>query len=259
MCRLAAYLGPEITLQQFFLDPPHSLYIQARAPRELVYAKINADGYGFGWYSRDGAASTYTSAMPIWSDRNLPALGRSLSSPLWIAEVRSATDGSPAHQYNTQPFSDARRLFVHNGYISAFNHCARPEILRMLAAEIAANLYGNTDSEHLFACLCQLLQDDPGLTMPDAIRRLFVLIADWCGERQALLNLVVTDGECVYAARHGLNHPSPSLYFTTDDALFPGGQLVASERFSEDAAWQAVPEHHLLILGRDKSPEIQVL
>ncbi|MGD8312098.1 MAG: class II glutamine amidotransferase [Gammaproteobacteria bacterium] len=259
MCRLAAYLGPEITLQQFLLDPPHGLYVQSRAPRELVYAKFNADGYGFGWYSPDGRTATYTSAMPIWSDRNLPALGRSLCSGLWVAEVRSATDGSPTHAYNTQPFSSSRLLFVHNGYIGDFNHVARPEIMRRLSPEIAANLYGNTDSEYLFACLCQLLDEDEDLTMTAAIRRLFALIAGWCGERQALLNLVVSDGDRVYAARHGLNHPAPSLYFTTDDSLFPGGQLVASERFTEDGAWQAVPEHHLLTLEHDRPPELGAL
>ena len=50
MCRLAAYLGPAIPLQQLLLQPSHSLYRQAREPKELIYAKLNADGYGFGWY-----------------------------------------------------------------------------------------------------------------------------------------------------------------------------------------------------------------
>ena len=38
------------------------------------------------------------------------------------------------------------------------------------------------------------------------------------------------------------------LYYTTDDELFPGGQLLASERFTDDSFWQPVPEHHILIL-----------
>ena len=50
MCRLAAYLGPSLPLNQFLLDPPHSLVHQSWSPREMYYAKMNADGYGFGWY-----------------------------------------------------------------------------------------------------------------------------------------------------------------------------------------------------------------
>lgn len=50
MCRLAAYLGPPITLARYLLDPPDNLVHQAWAPRELVYARLNADGFGFGWF-----------------------------------------------------------------------------------------------------------------------------------------------------------------------------------------------------------------
>jgi len=78
MCRLAAYLGPAISLQQFLIDQPHSLYKQSWEPQELKYAKLNADGYGFGWYNRESAACTYTNPAPIWSDNNLPALAATL-------------------------------------------------------------------------------------------------------------------------------------------------------------------------------------
>jgi glutamine amidotransferase len=56
--------------------------------------------------------------------------------------------------------------------------------------------------------------------------------------------------------RHALNHYCPSHYFTTDDELFPGGQLIASERFTDDSFWQPVPEHRILILDADKPPEL---
>ncbi|MGB5306283.1 MAG: ergothioneine biosynthesis protein EgtC [Gammaproteobacteria bacterium] len=256
MCRFAAYLGPAIPLQQFLLDPPHSLYRQSWEPRELKYAKLNADGYGFGWYSPDGVPSTYTSIMPIWSDSNLPSLARSLSQSIWIAEVRSATLGNPVHQFNTQPFHDDELLFVHNGFIGEFNYEVRPGITEMLSPEVAALIKGNTDSEYLFACLRQYLNDESGPEIPDAIGDLFELVSDLCGDTPALLNMVITEGGRVYAARHGLNHECPSLYYTTDDDMFPGGQLIASERFTDDSFWQPVPEHHLLILDPEKPPEL---
>ncbi len=54
MCRIAAYLGEPIALGKFLIEPPHSLQVQGWAPRELKYARLNADGYGFAWYADDG-------------------------------------------------------------------------------------------------------------------------------------------------------------------------------------------------------------
>ncbi|MEA2094962.1 MAG: class II glutamine amidotransferase, partial [Pseudomonadota bacterium] len=109
------------------------------------------------------------------------------------------------------------------------------------------------------ACLRQLLADDPGLSLPAALSGLFERLADWVGDQPALLNIVVTEGQRVYAARHGFNHESPSLYYTTADKLFPGGQLIASERFTEDSAWQPVPDHQLLVLDLQHPPELLAL
>jgi gamma-glutamyl hercynylcysteine S-oxide hydrolase len=259
MCRLAAYLGPVIPLQQFLLEPPHSLYRQAWEPQELKYARFNADGFGFGWYSPDGSPSTYTSALPIWSDNNLPDLARSLAAPLWLAEIRSATEGNPVHQFNTAPFCDAQRLFTHNGFIRDFHSCVQPEITAMLAPAIACDIRGNTDSEYLFACLRQLLLEDDSLDLPQALQRLFALLATIITSQAALLNIIITDSVNLYAARHGMNHECPSLYYTTADELFPAGQVVASERFSNDSSWQPVPEHHLLIIRPDRPPELLAL
>jgi len=259
MCRLAAYVGPAITLQQFLLDPAHSLYRQSWEPQELKYAKLNADGYGFGWYGPDEQPAIHTSALPIWSDANLPHLARSLTQPLWLAEVRSATPGNPVHQFNTAPFYDTELLYIHNGFIREFHQQVLPHITTLLAPDIAAGINGNTDSEYLFACLRQLLADDPELTIPDALAQLSELLADWIDAQPALMNIVVTDGQRLYATRHGLNHECPSLYFTTDDELFPGGQLIASERLTGDSFWQPVPEHHLLILDPEHPPELQSL
>ena len=259
MCRLAAYLGPAISLQQFLLEPPHSLYRQSWEPKELKYARLNADGYGFGWYDREGFAATYTSMEPIWSDHNLPALANTLQEPLWIAEVRSATAGNPVHAFNTAPFRDKEFLFAHNGFIQDFQTQVLPGMLSFLTPASIAKLRGNTDSEYLFITLCQILLKPKTNDPPGAIRKLFRLLSDWIEDQPALLNIVISDGERLYAARHSENHECPSLYYTTDDEQFPGGQLLASERFSENGFWQPVPEHHILILDPDSPPELQAL
>ena len=256
MCRIAAYLGETIPLEKFLLDPPHSLRVQGWAPRELRYARLNADGFGFGWYDPKGEPAVYTHGAPIWADANLPALARTLHNTLWVAEVRSATEGNPVHPLNTAPFCADGKLFIHNGFITDFHHQVRPRMLQQLAPAIAADIRGNTDSEYLFACLRQILLDDASLQPFAAIQRLFEQVAALVGDQPALLNLAVTDAGCIYAARHALNHESPSLYYTRDDPDFPGGQLVASERLSSDSSWQAVPEHHALVLQPNQTPEL---
>ena len=256
MCRMAAYLGPIIRLDEFLTRPAHSLVVQSYAPQELVYATVNADGYGFGWYDANRQPLNYRSTMPIWSDPNLENLARGLESDLWLAYIRSATEGSPVNHANTQPFYDNDLLFMHNGYIENFTGQIRNQIYDYLSNDIRTGIQGNTDSEYLFALLRELLNNNDELSVDDACIEMQELLADWIGDNKALLNFIISDGELIYALRHGINHDSPSLYYTTDDELFPDAQLIASERLTEQDLWQPVPEHHILILSNDEPAEL---
>jgi len=256
MCRMAAYIGPTITLDHFLTRPAHSLVVQSYAPQELVYAKVNADGYGFGWYDTNDQPVNYRSTMPIWSDPNLESLGRGLESDLWLAYIRSATEGSSVNHSNTQPFYDNELLFMHNGYIEGFANQIKHHISDYLSNDIRAGIQGNTDSEYLFALLRELLNNNQEMSVEDACTEMLSILTSWLGNAKALLNFILSDGELVYAVRHGYNHDSPSLYYTADDQLFPDSQLIASERLTHGELWQPVPEHHILILSNDEPPEL---
>ncbi|MEJ2346422.1 MAG: class II glutamine amidotransferase [Gammaproteobacteria bacterium] len=256
MCRMAAYLGPMIRLDQFLLRPPHNLLAQARCPQETCYTKINADGYGLGWYPDDDLPAVYVNTLPMWSDPNLPHLSRSLHADLWLANVRSATDGLAVSFTNTQPFQDGELLFMHNGFIRNFSDAVRPLMHRYLDPEIQAGIQGNTDSEYLFALLRHLLLADEELSIEGAIAALFEVLETWIGDTPAMLNLLVSDGAAVYAARHALSEACPSLYYNTDDDSFPGGQLIASERLTHSEYWSAVPEHSILVFDPEQPPEL---
>ncbi len=80
MCRLAAYIGPVLRLEELLLKPDHSLVKQSWAPREMMEARLNADGYGFGWFDHTGRPLRYRQTMPIWTDPNLAELGRGLEA-----------------------------------------------------------------------------------------------------------------------------------------------------------------------------------
>lgn len=257
MCRMAAYLGPPISLRQFLYTPAHSLFEQALHPRELRFTHLNVDGFGFGWYPADQQPAVYVNAMPIGSDPNLSHLARSLTSGLWLANVRSATAGLAVHHANTQPFTADGILFLHNGFISDFAQTMRPLMHERLDAHVQAQIQGNTDSEYLFALLRQNLDQEDQLEA--AIGACLDQLETWAGATPCLLNFIISDGRSLIAVRHALNEQCPSLYYISDDEQFPAAELVASEKLTDADYWQAVPEHSLVVFTPDQPPELHSL
>jgi glutamine amidotransferase len=256
MCRLAAYTGPSIVLEHFLFTPSHGLMEQAWSPREMQEALLNADGFGFGWFPADDRPGIYVNPMPIWTDVNLRDLSRALTSHQWLANVRSATRRMPVNPFNTMPFTDGAWLFMHNGFIHDFANTLRAPVRDALTPEVEAGVRGNTDSEYIFGLVRQYKARHAG-SRPDQI--LMSVLNDlngWLGDTKALLNIVLGDGHRIYALRHAVNGDCPSLYYTAEDAEYPGGQLVASERLTESDSWQPVPEHSLLILDAAAPPQL---
>ena len=155
MCRLAAYLGTEITLSRFLLEPEHSLVKQAWAPKEMLDGSINADGFGFAWLDPDNYPCSYKNLLPVWSDTNLHNLGKSLRSKLWLANVRGATPGQATGESNTQPFIKDNIIFLHNGCIKPFDIQTKARLIDCLTKEIQAEINGDSDSLYLFALFKQ--------------------------------------------------------------------------------------------------------
>jgi len=256
MCRIAAYLGASISLEQFLRQPAHSLYRQSWEPREMLTAAVNADGYGVAWASPDDRPARYRSTLPVWADPNLDDLGASLNSRWWMGNVRSATEGLGTHTINTQPFCDDQLAFCHNGFITDFQHTLRRRIRLALDDEADGATVGNTDSEHIFALMRSQRTD-----IASALRRSLSLLAQWINEAdtRALLCIAVTDGKTLYAVRSSVNAPPPSLYY---HAAYPGqagGCVVASEAFDDDPGWHPVAPDQMIQLRPGESPAIHPL
>lgn len=260
MCRIAVYLGPEIPLSALLTQPEHSLLLQSWQPRELKYAKLNADGYGYAWFDDTGKPLRYVFSEPMWADPNLHELAAGLRSDLWLAFIRSATEGFGNHSANTQPFRDEQLVFLHNGYLEHFNQALRTRMLQHLPHEFVAGIQGNTDSEYLFALIRWLRHQRPEAPLPDLLRLCLDWIGESTGEHKALLNMALSDGSMVAVCRHAFNDDAPSLYFSTDDEHYPpGAQVVASEPLYTSEFWHQVPESHMLCLNRDTPPELRNL
>ncbi|MBO3748208.1 ergothioneine biosynthesis protein EgtC [Streptosporangiaceae bacterium NEAU-GS5] len=219
MCRHLAWLGEPRTLASLIYD---GFVRQAWAPRLQKHGKVNADGFGMGWYV-DGRPRPvrYRRAVPIWTDANLPGLADVAQSGCLMAAVRTASVGMPIEETATAPFADGPWLFSHNGRVER-------DALRDLALDPESACDAAWVASAVFVRL------RAGAALDEALAEVVTRAA--AKDPDARLNLLVVDGTSVAATTWG-------------DTLFvregPDGLLIASEP-TDDAEWRPVPDRHLI-------------
>ncbi|EBA12061.1 class II glutamine amidotransferase [Roseobacter sp. CCS2] len=242
MCRIAAYTGPEIPLENIVVRPAHSLLEQSQHATEAKLA-VNGDGFGISWYGADETPGLYRDVLPAWADDNLANLCRMVRSRLFIAHVRASTMGETSRA-NCHPFKFGRWSFCHNGQIPHFKTIRR----RMLAAlpdHLFEAMQGTTDSEMIFlTMLANGLDDDP----ESAMRATLDQIGPAGDAGPIKLTCVFSDGRALYAFRHASTGQAPSLY--ASGVLDNGGRSIASEPLCGTAArWTQIPQNALCTLS----------
>lgn len=262
MCRLLGYLGPTISLDSLLLRPPHSLVVQAYAPKELAVAKLNADGFGLGWYHPTETVEpfTYRNVMPMWNDPNLAPLCRYITTGCTIAYVRSATPGQGVDISNCQPFQSGNWLFSHNGYIKKFRETLYRPMRRLLSDRIYASLHGSTDSEHIWGLFLSALAEHPSLPVEKALELALGQLMEMAYEygTPVAANVLVSDGKSIIGTRLASHNQAPSLYWLRDDPQFPNAVLVASEPLF-DGNWASFEESSLFIIPADRDVQFHSL
>lgn len=226
MCRHLAYLGPPITLHDLLLKPDHSLLRQSWTPRMQKHGKINADGFGVGWWdhTRRSEPARYRRAVPMWTDRSFASIAGLISSTSIVAAVRSATPPAAAEESGTAPFAAGPWLFSHNGAVPD-----TPALRTKVSQARAAAIEGSSDSEVLFALALDQLDDGRGPAA--ALAATVALAAD--GRR----NLLLSDGHRIAATACG------DTLFVRHDG---GAVVVASEPFDKHPSWEQVPDGSLV-------------
>ena len=260
MCRHLAYLGPPTSLRSLLIDPPHSLYRQAWAPRRQRHGTVNADGFGIGWYAgSDPVPARYRRGEPVWGDPSLPDIARVTSSGAVLAAVRSATPGTAGGPEAAAPFGRGPWLFSHNGAAERWRKWgeaaflswagpARPSVRPRPDGGAAVRagqlpeagppgllscLEALTDSALLWALALQRLR--AGLPLGAALAGTIATVTAAGGTGR--LNLLLTDGRSVAATTYG-----DTLWYRQTDASV----TVASEPDDDGPGWTEVPERHLL-------------
>ncbi len=234
MCRLAAYHGEPLYLEELIAKPRHSLMRQALRAEEAKVA-TNGDGFGIGWYGERDEPGVYREVMPAWSDDNLLALSRTLRSRLFFAHVRAATAGGIARQ-NCHPFRLGRHLFMHNGQVGGYAQLRRT-LEGWLPDALYAERRGATDSELLFLlAMAEIARGaGPDEAMLDVLARTTALMRREGVAQPLRFAAALADGERLWAFRIASDEHPPTLYLRRCG----NGHIVASEPLSESGdGWQ---------------------
>lgn len=251
MCRLAAYLGPEIPLGQIVVEPKHSLLEQSQHATEAKLA-VNGDGFGFAWYDLDAEPGLYRDVLPAWSDGNLPNLCRMVRSRLFLAHVRASTAGETSRQ-NCHPFAHENWSFMHNGQVPDIHHIRR-RLEALLPDEYYDLRRGSTDSELIFLLLQTYgLKDDPSAAIATVINLLAGHSCYGTGKDAVRLTCVLSDGSSIYAFRHASDDKCPTLYLKGNAQI---GWTLASEPLDGCAdSWTSIEPDVLVRISKDACRE----
>lgn len=275
MCRLLAYKGPPVILDDLLYKPEHSIIKQSYHAQEMD-EPLNGDGFGIGWYARhiDSEPAVFASVRPAWNNQNLQYMTPKILSDCVFAHVRAASVGGVNPQ-NCHPFHCQNYLMMHNGGIDDFQEIRRP-LLEKLSDEAFNTIKGQTDSEHIFALFLEHLDNHSGQAgLSDCLDALRAAVDDVIELRHAngqdkgsRLNLLISDGTQFIGSRLALgNQKDPlSLYYAKGArfecrndqyALQKNGDesdeqavLFVSERLNNDVEdWQTVPGNHFFTVN----------
>ncbi len=255
MCRLAAYLGQQIPIENIVIRPKHSLLVQSHDALESKIA-VNGDGFGIAWYGDDPEPGLYRDILPAWADENLTNLCRVVKSRLFLAHVRASTTGA-TNRSNCHPFSYENWAFMHNGQVGDFETIGRP-LEALLANELYNARKGTTDSELLFLLLLQFgLANNPKKATEELIRTVTKCALHNNLDPFLRLTCVFSNGEQIYGFRYATDEFSPTLYFA--NALDNGGVALSSEPLDGDTNNWSLIEANSFVEIANKNKQVSPL
>jgi glutamine amidotransferase len=221
MCRHLAWLGAPRALDDLILTPPHGLLVQSYAPRRQKHGRINADGWGVGFFPPDRAQpARWRASRPLWNDASFASVAPTIASTCIIAAVRNATPGMPIEDSAVAPFARDGWLISHNGRVDRAVLPADPRAESTCdAALLAAHIF-TKGPEELGEIVAKVGQLDPN----------------------ARLNLLAVNGTRILATTWG---------DTLSYLVAESGVVVASEPYDDNPDWVDVPNRHLVDVTGD--------
>lgn len=275
-----AYKGTPIIIDKLLYQPKNSLVNQSINAREIE-EPLNGDGFGIGWYVPEVNYEpvTFVSVNPAWSNRNLRNLAPKIRTDCMVAHVRAASVGEVS-EANCHPFQYKNLLMAHNGGVEEFGKIKR-KIREPLSDELYNWIKGQTDSEHIFACLLNYLFKTHKTINADAVADAFdhtfqyvtKLASDAGIKEPAYLNMVVTNGLFIVATRYVSDPKEDALtLYHSEGARYvvENGEgrleapedddhavLVVSEKLTDGAEWTLIPRNHLVMVEQNLNVRVR--
>lgn len=165
MCRVLAYIGPEIPLESLLLEPDNSLINQSLDPE--LHPLLQLAGWGFGIWSehllKPKEPFLYRRPIGAFYDDNVEGIIPSLQSSTLLAHVRAAAYNSSTvlTDENCHPFSfdETPWIIAQNGSVPNWRILQR-ELLTHCEDKYLKQMRGTTDTEFLYVLLLSLLKGD---------------------------------------------------------------------------------------------------
>ena len=244
MCLISVYKGRSIPIGNIVLHPRNSIIHRSRAPGGFEYAEdacihgVNGDGFGIGWYpdhdiSEKEGSCVFKLTAPAWSNINLRNISSFVSTSVLFAHIRCASHSSnrdSVSDENCQPFKYGRYTFMHVGSVPEFITLKRA-LCMLFDDEIYQNIYGNTDSEHLFGLFLSLLPDKHTQLTPE---QLSLTIQTTISKLQELYH------------QHNIFNPSYMFNISITDGIH-----ILTARYTSDESFEPLPLYYSYGLNFD--------
>ncbi|MDT0683165.1 class II glutamine amidotransferase [Roseicyclus sp. F158] len=183
MCRVLAYIGPELPLESLLLTPENSLVNQSLDPE--LHPLLQLAGWGFGAWSehllKPEEPLIYHRPIAAFYDDNAKTIIPSLQASTMLAHVRAAAYNSSTvlADENCHPFSfdGTPWIIAQNGSLPNWR-LLQAELLDHCKTEYLSQMKGTTDTEFLYVLLLSLLEGNSDADMQRAFERMLSLILD---------------------------------------------------------------------------------
>ncbi len=234
MCRWLAYQGKPIYLDELIYEPEHSLVHQSLEARKAV-TRVNADGFGLGWYTERETPGQFHEVLPAWGDDNLRSLAHHIRSHRFMAHIRSST-GTQVSRSNCHPFIFDQWMFIHNGQIGEFDK-VKYALERCLPEALYIRKQGTTDSELIFLLM---IKNGLFISPEQAISKTIVEVEGICQDKGVTepfkASMCISDGHAFWVVRYSTDGNPPTVFLRCDN----GNMTLVSEPLDSKNNWQTV-------------------
>lgn len=253
MCRVLAYIGPELPLETLLLKPENSLVNQALDPEH--YPDLQLAGWGFGLWSEHLLTPEepfiYRRPMAAFYDDNATRMIPSLQASTMLGHVRAAAYDAKVVlvDENCHPFSFTKTpwILAQNGNLPQWMLLQR-ELLQHCKDDYLEQMRGTTDTEFLYTLLLSLLEGDGDEDVQRAVEKMITLIAEAMDTLglQALtkLKMALVSPQRIVGINAGLGHQGET------DPSGDWRELRKSKPGSDDYALSMLLEPMYMLTGR---------